>query len=96
MRARGAAIVIGGLDCLAAAALAAIFLNSNSDPATKGFDVVAGWVTIILLVLTALPAVVLSFLRRAPRTALAFSLGFPAGFVLLFAAAAIAFTFFIP
>jgi hypothetical protein len=52
--------------------------------------------TIILFVLTALSAVVLSFLQRAPRTALAFSLGFPAGFVLLFAAAAIAFTFFIP
>jgi hypothetical protein len=96
MRARVGAIVIGSLDCLAAAALAATFLNSGSDPATKGFDIAAGWATIILLALTALSTFVFSFLRRAPRTALAFSLGFPAGFALLFVAAAIAFTFFIP
>jgi hypothetical protein len=96
MRARTAAISIGILDCLAAAALAAAFLNSGSDPPTKGFDIAAGWVTIILLVLTAVPALVFSFMRRAPRTALAFALGFPAGFVLLFIAAAIAFIFFVP
>jgi hypothetical protein len=96
MRARTAAIVIGILDCLAAAAVAAAFLNSGSDPATKGFDIAAGWMTIILLVLTAVPALVFSFMRRAPRTALAFALGFPVSFALLFVAAAIAFTFFIP
>ncbi len=96
MRARTAAIIIGILDCLAAAALATAYLNSGSDPATKGFDIAAGWVTIILLALTAVPALVFSVMRRAPRTALAFALGFPVSFVLLFIAAMIAFAFFIP
>jgi hypothetical protein len=96
MSARVAATVIGILDCLAAAVLAVAFLNSGSDPATKGFDIAAGWITIILLVLTAVPALVLSFVRRAPRIALAFALGFPASFALLFIAVAIAFTFSIP
>jgi hypothetical protein len=93
MHARTAAIVIGGLDCLVAAVLVAIYLKSGSDPATRGFDIAAAGVTIILAAATALPALVLGFLQRAPRTALALALGFPVSFVLVFVAAVIVFAF---
>jgi hypothetical protein len=91
MSPRTAAIVIGILDCVAAAALAVIFFNSSSDPATKGFDILAGWITIAVFCLTAAPALILALLRRAPRASLAFALGFPTSFALLFVAAVIAF-----
>ena len=89
---RKAAILIGCLDCLAAAWLAGIYFK-GSDPATGGFDIAAAWITVLLVVLTAVPALGLSVAGRAPRTALGFALGFPAGFILLFAATAIAFLF---
>jgi hypothetical protein len=93
MHARTAAIIIGGLDCLAAAVLVAVYLKSGSDPATRGFDIAAAGVTAILVAVTALPALVLSFLQRAPRTAVALALGFPVSFVLAFVAAVIVFAF---
>jgi hypothetical protein len=96
MRARTAAIIVGAADCIAAAAIAFAFFGSGSDPATKGFDVAGGWVVILLLLVTGAPGLALALARRAPNTALALVLGFPVGFILVFIAVVIAFTFFVP
>jgi hypothetical protein len=88
---RAAAIVIGILDALACAAVAVVSFNSGSDPATIGFDYAAGAIVTGLFVVTGLPALIVAALRRAPRTALALALGFPAIFVLLFVATVIVF-----
>jgi hypothetical protein len=91
MRARHWAIAIGGVDCIAgAAAVAALFL-SGSDPATKGFDVAAGWILALLLLITGVPALVLAGTGRAATTALTFALAFPVCFILLFIGAIITF-----
>ena len=42
---------------------------------------------VLLLLVTALPALPLAFMRRAPRTELIFALAFPVGFVLVYIAA---------
>ena len=64
---------------------------SASDPATKGLDSAFGWVATGLFAITGVPGLVLAGLGRAPRTALTLALAFPAGFILLFSAATIAF-----
>jgi hypothetical protein len=84
---RIAAIIIGLLDALACAIIAVATYNSGSDPATIGFDYAAGVIVTGLFVVTALPALVMAFIRRAPKTALALALAFPAIFILLFAGA---------
>ena len=66
---------------------------SGSDPATKGLDRTAGLVVTILWLLTGLPAFVLVLRRRAPKAALLLALAFPAAFVVMFAAAVVAFAF---
>jgi hypothetical protein len=88
---RIAAIIIGLLDALACAIIAVATYNSGSDPATIGFDYAAGVIVTGLFVVTGLPALVLAFIRRAPRTALTLGLAFPAIFILLFAGAVILF-----
>jgi len=93
MRARNWAIAIGGFDCIAAIAVAAALFLSNSDPATKGLDVAAGWIVVLLLLITGAPALVLASTDRAPKAALTLALIFPAGFVLIFIGAVIAFKF---
>ena len=42
---------------------------------------------VLLLLVTALPALPLAFMRRAPGTALIFALAFPVGFFLVYIAA---------
>ena len=84
-------IGLAALDCLAAAAVAVSLFRSGSDPATRGFDILGGWVVVILLLLTGVPALLLALRSRAPKTALALALGFPVGFILVYIAAVIAF-----
>jgi hypothetical protein len=88
MNLRPATIVIGCLDALGCAVAT---YNSGSDHATIGFDYAAGAIVTGLFAVTGLPALVIAFLRRAPKTALALALAFPAVFVVLFVAAVIVF-----
>jgi hypothetical protein len=88
---RAATIIIAVLDTLAGAAAAWVYFDSNSDPATIGFDTAAGVIVISLLLLTAVPSLYLAFRGRVPRTALALALAFPATFALFFIAAVIIF-----
>jgi hypothetical protein len=64
---------------------------SGSDAATRGLDLVAAWLIGILSTITVLPALLLAVFGRAPRTALAFALGFAAVFLLIFLGIAIEF-----
>ena len=73
------------------AVVAVAAYNSGSDPATIGFDYAAGVIVTGLFVVTGLPALIIASLRRAPRTALALALAFPAVFVLLFVVTVIVF-----
>jgi hypothetical protein len=93
MRARTAAIIVGAADCVAAVAIALALLGSGSDPATKGLDNAAAWLSIALLLASGVPGLVLALLRRAPKFALVLTLGFPIGFILFYIAAVIAFAF---
>jgi hypothetical protein len=81
---RAATIIIGLLDALGCVVVAVATYNSGSDPATIGFDYAAGGIVTGLFLVTGLPALVIAALRRAPRTALALALGFPAIFAVLF------------
>lgn len=87
MSARTAAFIVGGLDALGWLLVCAGTFLSQSDPATKGFDVFAGFAVSVVFLLTGAPALLLAWRNRAPRLALALALGFPTGFVLLFAVA---------
>ncbi len=91
MKTRMAALIIGGLDALGWLLVCAGTFFSQSDQATKGLDNFAGLVVSALFLLTGVPALALAWRNRAPRLALALSLGFPAGFVLLFVVAVVAF-----
>lgn len=91
MSARTAALAIAVIDCIAWLIAAIGTFASGSDQATKGLDNAAGWAITLLLLVTAIPALVLCYRRRAPRTALVLALAFPAAFVVLFIAAVIAF-----
>jgi hypothetical protein len=91
MNRRIATIVVGLLDALGWAVVAVATFNSDSDHATIGFDHAAGVIVTALFVVTGLPALVLTYLRRAPKTALALALAFPATFAVLFVAAVVAF-----
>lgn len=91
MNHRIAALVIAAIDCLVWLAVALATFASGSDQATKGLDNVAGWAVTLLLLVTAVPALVLAWRRRAARVALALALAFPTAFILMFIAAVIAF-----
>jgi len=80
-------VVDTGLWVLAAIA----FFWSKSDPATKGLDDAAGVLVTALCLVTALPALALALAGRWARIALWLALAFPAGCLLLYAAAIIAF-----
>jgi hypothetical protein len=88
---RCAIIFIGFLDSAVWAGAAILLFGSPSDPATRAFDIAAGVAVTALFVLTAVPALVLAMFRRVPRTSLALALAFPAGCLMLFVAAALAF-----
>ncbi len=87
MTARTATFVVGGLDALGWLLVCAGTFLSQSDPATKGLDTFAGFAVTVVFLLTGVPALALAWRNRAPRLALALSLAFPTGFVLLFAVA---------
>ncbi len=91
MSMRAVTLLIGGLDTLAWIWLAAGTFFSSADPATRALDTFAGWLITILFVITAVPALILAGLNRWPRRALALSLAFPGGFMLLFIVAVIVF-----
>ncbi|MFI5022917.1 MAG: hypothetical protein ACHQRJ_14870 [Alphaproteobacteria bacterium] len=84
---RPATISLCLLDAAAWIFLAVAYFFSDSDPATKGFDIAAGMIVTVLFLITAVPALVFALLRRLPKTALALALAFPAAFGLLFLAA---------
>jgi hypothetical protein len=86
-----AAFIIGGLDAAGWLLICAGTFFSQSDPATKGLDNFAGLAVTVVFLLTGVPALTLAWRNRAPRLALALSLGFPTAFVLLFAVAVAAF-----
>jgi hypothetical protein len=88
---RTTTIVVGLLDVAGWAAAAVACFDSGSDPASIGFDYAAGAIVTGLFTVTGVPALILVFMRRAPRAALALALAFPAVFVVLFIAAAIIF-----
>ncbi len=91
MNIRVATIVIGLLDTAGCAIVAVGSYTSGSDPATIGFDYAAGVIVTGLFLVTGLPALIMAYLRRAPRSALALALAFPGIFVLLFIATVMVF-----
>jgi len=91
MNRRTATIVVCVIDAAVWAVVAFAAFFSGSDPATKGLDEVAGWVVTALFLISAVPASILVYLRRAPTTALILALAFPAAFALAFVAAVVAF-----
>ena len=91
MTLRVATLIIGALDAAAWLLICAGTFWSQSDPATKGLDNGAGAVVTALFLLTGAPALWLAWRKRAPRLALALSLGFPAAFAGLFIVAVVAF-----
>src|ERR1700723_676838 len=91
MNIRIVTIVIGLLDALVSSVIAVASYNSGSDPATIGFDYAAGVIVAVLFAVTGLPALIIAYRRRAPRTALGLALAFPALFVVLFVATVIVF-----
>jgi hypothetical protein len=92
MNKRAITIAVALLDAAASAVVALASYNSGSDPATIGFDYAAGAVVGVLFLLTGLPALVLAYRRRAPRTARILALAFPAVFAAFFLAAVVIFT----
>ncbi|MBK1868528.1 hypothetical protein [Taklimakanibacter albus] len=88
---RIAALIIGVLDAVLWAVIAVSLFVSLSDPATKGLDSLAGWLVTALFLVTGLPALLLAWRNTKPGLALALAIAFPAVFVVLFAAAVIAF-----
>jgi hypothetical protein len=72
-------IILSILDIAVAIVIAYKLLGSESDPATMGLDVGAGWAVTILCLITALPAVFLALKTQRGKTALALALAFPVG-----------------
>jgi hypothetical protein len=89
---RAITIAVALLDAAASAVVAVASYTSGSDPATVGFDYAAGVIVGVLFLLTGLPALILSYCKRAPRTALILALAFPAAFAVLFLATVVIFT----
>lgn len=88
---RVATVIIALMDTLIWLAVAAGMFLSQSDPATKGLDMMAGVLVTALYLLTGLPALVLAWRAAKPRLALALAIAFPAAFAILFVGAIIAF-----
>jgi len=91
MNPRSLALIIGVLDTIALVVAVSTLLPSASDPATRGLDNAADAAIALIYAVTALPALVLVWRRRAPRTALTLAIAFPAVFAAAFLAAVIAY-----
>jgi hypothetical protein len=85
-------VAIALLDAAGCIVVAVAAYNSGSDPATIGFDYAAGVIVSALFLLTGLPALILTYRKRAPRAALTLALAFPAIFAILFLTAVVIFT----
>jgi hypothetical protein len=85
-------LAIALLDAAGCIVVAVAAYNSGSDPATIGFDYAAGVIVGALFLVTGLPALILTYLKRAPRAALILALAFPAIFAILFLTAVVIFT----
>ena len=83
-------MVIAVLDAIGWGLAAFNLLITDGDPATRGLDQAGGYAITILFVLTGLPALVLAGMNRAPRLSLGLALAFPAAFLVLLVAVAIA------
>jgi hypothetical protein len=88
---RLATLIISLLDLAAWIFNCSVTFLSGSDQATKGLDNAAGLAVTALYLVTGAPALVLVLKGRAPKTALALALAFPAAFAVLFIALVIAF-----
>ena len=85
MSARTAALIVGTLDAIVWALVAAATFLSGADAATKGLDTIAGLAVTALFAATGLPALILAWREQWPRVALGLSLAFPLAFVAAFA-----------
>jgi hypothetical protein len=92
MNKRTITIAVALLDAAGSIVVAVAAYNSGSDPATIGFDYAAGIIVSALFLVTGLPALILTYLKRASRTALILALAFPAIFAILFITAVVIFT----
>jgi hypothetical protein len=84
-------LIVCGLDTLVTLAVVVETFGRIAEPATHSLDLAAGYAVLILFVVTAAPALWLTWRRRAPKLALSLSLAFPGFFAVLFIAAVIAF-----
>jgi hypothetical protein len=91
VKTRTATIALCVLDAAAWAAIAWASLMSRSDQATIGLDRAAGMVVTVLFLATGAPAIVLTWLNRAPVAALILALAFPAALAAAFVVAVVAF-----
>ena len=91
MNRRSTTILVGVVDTVAWVLVAFATFMSGSDPATKGLDQGAGLIVTALFLVTAVPALALAALRRAPLAALVLALAFPVAIAAVFVAAVIAF-----
>ena len=90
MTLRTATIAMCVVNVVALALVAFATFGSGSDAATRGLDVGAGLVVTALFLVTGAPALVLTWLRRAPRAALILAVAFPAAFAAAFVATLVA------
>jgi hypothetical protein len=91
MKLRTATIIVCVIDVAAWAFVAFATFMSGSDAATKGLDEAAGLLVTALFLVTGAPALALAWLGRAPATALALAVAFPAAIAAAFVVAVIAF-----
>lgn len=82
---RRATLILAVVDFAIWALLAVYLVLSRTDPATRGLDLAAAGAVTVLLLLTALPAVLLVRAGGSLNTALALAIAFPAAFLLIFA-----------
>jgi hypothetical protein len=90
-RLRTATSIVCIVDAAAWILVAFATFMPGSDAATRGLDQAAGVVVTVLFLVTAAPASALTFLGRAPATALALALAFPAAFAIAFVVTIFAF-----
>jgi hypothetical protein len=91
VRLRTATLLVCAVDFAAWVIIGFGTFGSGSDAATRGLDQGAGVLLTALFLGSVVPAVALVLAGRAPVTALVLALAFPAGFVVAFVAALIAF-----
>ena len=84
MTLRMATKIVGLLGAAVWIFVAFAMFGLGSDPATRGLDEAAGYIVTTLFLTTAVPALSLAAIRRAPKAALTLALVFPTAFAALF------------